>query len=293
MIKRYLPYILLILTTLFWSGNFVLSKGINQIIHPIALGFWRWLIAGLILLPFSYSMLIKQRHLIKKHFLYFNFLGFLGITSFNILIYFAMHYTTAINAVLVNSFVPIMILVVSLAVYKEKPMISQIFGILISILGIFSIMLKGNLFAIFELSFNIGDILVFVAGLTWAIYTVLLRSLPKDIHPLLFLESIIILGLIYLLPMYLFELYKFGGFQPDIKIVVSIGYVAIFASVLAFIFWNKAVKDVGAAKAGPFIHLMPIFGALLASIFLDEKLQLYHVAGISLVFIGIFIVNRK
>jgi drug/metabolite transporter (DMT)-like permease len=278
---------------LFWSGNFVLSRGINELVPPVALGFWRWLIAGLILLPFSAKYLWRDLGIIKKRFLYFNLLAFLGVTCFNTLIYTAVHYTTAINAVLVNSFVPILILFVSLMIYREKPIINQISGIIISTIGIVVIMVKGSVDGLLNFRFNPGDLLVFIAALTWALYTVLLKSLPKEIHPLSFLQGIIILGLFYMLPFYIFEYNIKGGFELNSKTFVSIGYVAIFASVIAFIFWNRAVRDVGANRAGPFIHLMPVFGTILAIIFLGEKLYLFHIVGIFLVFSGILLTNKK
>ena len=288
-----MSYLLLVGAALFWSGNFVLSRGINELVPPIALGFWRWLIAGVILLPFSAKYLWRDLEVIKKGFLYFNLLAFLGVTCFNTLIYTAVHYTTAINAVLVNSFVPILILLVSLIIYREKPIINQISGIIISTLGIMIIMVRGSVDGILNFKFNLGDILVFIAALTWALYTVLLKSLPKEIHPLSFLQCIIILGLLYMFPFYILEYSIKGGFELNSKTIVSIGYVAIFASVVAFIFWNRAVRDLGANRAGPFIHLMPVFGTILAIIFLGEKLYFFHLIGISLVFFGILLTNKK
>ncbi len=288
-----MAYLFLIGATLFWSGNFVLSRGINEIIPPVALGFWRWFVAGIILLPFAYKYFIKDIEIVKKNFLYFNILGFLGVGCFNTLVYSAVHYTTAINAVLVNSFVPILILFISLMIYKDKPTINQVVGIIISMSGIVVIMVKGSLNGLVNFRFNPGDILIFLAALTWALYTVLLKSLPKEIHPLSFLLTIILIGLVYMLPFYILEFFVKGGFVLNSKTMISIIYVALFASVIAFIFWNRAVREIGANKAGPFIHLMPVFGTIMAIVFLGEKLYIYHVVGILLVFSGILLANKK
>ncbi|MCA1927110.1 MAG: DMT family transporter [Calditerrivibrio sp.] len=288
-----MAYLLLVLTSLFWSGNFVLSKGINQLIPPISLGFWRWLIAGIILLPFSVKFLLSDIKLIKKNILYINLLAILGVSTFNTLIYTAVHYTSAINAILINSFVPIIILLVSFVIYRDKPSFRQISGIIISMVGIFNIMLRGEITKIFELSFNRGDILVIIAAFVWAVYTVLLKSFPKGLHPLSFLQSIIIFGIIYMFPFYINEYLTVGGFTLNIKTIGSILYVSIFASVIAFIFWNRAVKEVGANKAGPFVHLMPVFGTILAVSFLGETLYIYQIVGILLVFFGILISTKR
>lgn len=288
-----MAYLLLILTSLFWSGNFVLSKGINQVIPPISLGFWRWLIAGIILLPFSIKFLLSDIKLIKRSILHINLLAIFGVSTFNTLIYTAVHYTTAINAILINSFVPIIILLLSFIIYRDKPSIRQILGIITSMVGIFSIMLRGEIIKIFELSFNKGDILVIIAAFVWAVYTVLLKTFSKGLHPLSFLQSIIILGIMYMLPFYINEYLTFGGFTLNIKTVGSILYVSIFASVIAFIFWNRAVKEVGANKAGPFVHLMPVFGTIMAVLFLGETLYIYQIIGILLVFSGILMSTKK
>ncbi|MEF3254587.1 MAG: DMT family transporter [Deferribacterales bacterium] len=288
-----MAYILLILTTLFWSGNFVLSRGVNDLIPPISLGFWRWFWAGVILLPFSFKYLKKDLKIIKENIIYINIVGILGVSLFNTLIYKAVHYTTAINAILINSFVPIIVLFFSLIIYKDKPNFKQIIGIIISILGIINIILKGDLTKILELSFNKGDILVLLAATDWALYTVLLKSIPRGLHPLSFLQSIVIFGVIYLLPFYIYEIHKFGTFPINLKTTISILYVAIFASVIAFIFWNRAVKDIGANNTAPFVHLMPVFGTIMAIVFLGEKLFLFQVIGILLVFIGILLATRR
>ena len=288
-----MAYLFLILSTLFWSGNFVLSRGIAEIIPPFSLAYFRWIAAFLILLPFTFRLIYRHHHLILKYIRYLLVLAFLGVAAFNTLIYSAMHYTTAINAVLVTSFIPILILIISSAAYKEKPTRIQLIGIMVSICGIAMIILKADINRLIQLSFNKGDLLVLTAAFTWAAYSVLLRNFPNELHPLVFLQSIIFLGLIIMTPFYLVEFYSKGGFPLNLSTVGSILYVGLFASVLAFICWNRAVREIGAANAGPFVHLMPVFGTIFAIIFLGEKVAYYHLIGITLVFMGILISTKK
>ncbi len=288
-----MAYLFLILSTLFWSGNFVLSRGIAEIIPPVALGYFRWITAFLILFPFTFRLIFQNYHLIKKHVPYLLTLAFLGVSTFNTLIYKAMHYTTAINAVLVTSFIPILILIISSVAYREKPTRIQLIGILASVSGIGTIILKADINRLIQLSFNTGDLLVLIAAFSWAAYSVMLKNYPKDLHPLVFLQAIIFFGLIILTPFYAAELYFVGGFPINSSTMVSILYVGLFASVLAFICWNKAVREIGANRAGPFVHLMPVFGTIFAIIFLEEKVAYYHLIGIILVFSGIIISTKK
>jgi drug/metabolite transporter (DMT)-like permease len=144
-----------------------------------------------------------------------------------------------------------------------------------------------------QLSFNTGDLLVIIAAFSWAAYSVMFKSFPKELHPLVFLQSIIFLGLIVLTPFYYEELYFRGGFPINPATIVSILYVGLFASILAFIFWNKAVREIGASNAGPFVHLMPVIGTIFAIIFLGEKVAYYHLIGIMLIFTGILISTKK
>lgn len=284
-----MPYLLLTLSALFWSGNFVLSRGMHAEIPPVSLAFWRWTIALLILAPFGLRRIYKQRALLKQHSRFMLFQGLLGVTGFNTLIYLAMQSTTAINAVLVNSCIPIIIVVISWLVYGERLSIKQSVGVLISLSGVLLIIAKGDVVALQKLTFNRGDLLVLTAALVWAFYSANLRNYPKDLHPIAYQTGIMLIGLIFLFPCYLLELKTGKHMEINIATTLTIGYVALFASVLAFICWTRAIRDVGANRAGPFIHLMPVFSTILAIIFLDEVLLGYHIRGIFLVFSGIFI----
>jgi drug/metabolite transporter (DMT)-like permease len=284
-----MPYLLLTLSALFWSGNFVLSRGMHAEIPPVTLAFWRWTVALLIIAPFGLRRIYDQRALLRKHSRFMLFQGILGVTGFNTLIYLAMQSTTAINAVLVNSCIPVLIVIVSWIFYHDRLSMRQVAGVLISLGGVVLIIAKGDIAALQQLSFNRGDLLVLVAALVWAFYSANLRNYPKDLHPISYQTGIMLAGLVFLLPCYLLELQSGKQMATTVATTLTIGYVALFASVLAFICWTRAIRSVGANRAGPFIHLMPVFSTILAIIFLDERLLAYHIKGMLLVFTGIFI----
>ncbi len=282
-----MPYLLLMLTTLFWSGNFVLSRGMHTAIPPMTLSFWRWAIALLILLGLAHRHLFSQRHLFRRHHRFILVQSLLGVTGFNTLLYQAMQYTTAINAVLVNSCIPVLIVLFSWLLYGETMRIRQCLGVLVSLLGVLSIMAKGEVATLLQVSFNHGDLLVLAAAVVWALYSSNLKQYPQELHPLAYLTMINTIGLLGILPLYLLELHSGKTFTPNPATVATILYVAVFASVLAFIFWNQAIRAIGAVKAGPFVHLMPVFSTTLAVLFLGETVTWYHAMGVLLIFGGI------
>ncbi|MGI9537005.1 MAG: DMT family transporter [Desulfocapsaceae bacterium] len=288
-----MPYLLLVLTTLFWSGNFVLSRGMHADIPPLALSFWRWALALLILLVFSWRIFWRQRDIVARERKFIIIQGLLGVTGFNSLIYLAVQSTTAVNAVLINSCTPILIALCALLINKEPLSPRQWTGILLSLSGVTLIMVGGDLSSLVELEFNRGDLLVFCAGLVWALYSVNLKSFPQDLHPFSYLAGIMIAGLLGIIPFYLLELGMEYQMVVNTPTLTTIVYVAIFPSVLAFIFWNRAVRDIGATRAGSFIHLMPVFSSILAVFFLGESIEIFHLQGIGLVFGGIFLATYR
>lgn len=284
-----MPYLLLVLTTLFWSGNFVLSRGMHADIPPLALSFWRWALALAIMLAFSWRTFLSQRGIVYRERRFIIIQGLLGVTGFNSLIYLAVQSTTAVNAVLINSCVPILIALCSLFINKEPLSLRQWAGILVSLTGVALIIVGGKLGSLVELDFNRGDLLVLCAGLAWALYSVNLKRFPDELHPFSYLLGIMVAGLIGILPFYILELGMGYGLTANLPTLTTIVYVAIFPSVLAFIFWNRAVRDIGANRAGVFIHLMPVFSSIMAIMFLGESIELFHLQGIALVFAGIFL----
>lgn len=288
-----MPYILLIFTTLFWSGNFVLSRGMHAAIPPFSLSFWRWAVALLLLCCFALRHLLRERQLVLKYKKFIIIQGVVGVAGFNSLIYLAIQTTTAINAVLVNSCIPVIIVVLSWVMYKDRLSVRQCLGVATSLSGVMLIISGGRPATLLQLQFNRGDILVFIAALCWAYYSAHLKKYPKGLHPLAYQVAIVIVGLTILLPLYLLEMATGKFMTLSTASIVTIVYVAVFASVLAFIFWNRAVTMLGANIAGPFIHLMPVFSTILAVLFLGETLTPTHIQAICLIFGGILLTTFR
>ena len=284
-----MPYILLTLTVLFWSGNFVLGRGVHDVIPPVALAFWRWAVAFLILLPFAVKHLKGQRHMLKEHWKVLTVLAILSVTFFNTFIYRAVQSTSAINTLFVNSMTPIFIAIIAWAGFKDDIRFRQWFGIVLSFFGLAWIISRGRPEVLLTLQFAKGDLWTLAAAMSWAIYTVILRKRPAGLHPLVFLSTIIAIGIVFLLPIYIWEILSGATLRLTAASIGSIAYVAVFPSVLAYIFWNRAVGEVGATKAGVFMHLMPVFGVSLAILFLGERLSPYHLPGFGMIFSGILL----
>ena len=283
----WLPYLLLTLTVLFWSGNFVLGRGIRELIPPVSLNFWRWTGALAVLLPFTLTRTIRQWPLVRRHWLTLALMSIPSITIFNTFIYTALQSTTTTNTVLVNAMVPVFIGVAAWLIFGVRMARRQILGVLISVVGLVFLLTQGDWAVIRNLAFSRGDLWTLGAGVSWALYSVMLRRRPMQIDPLVFLTGLIAFGLIFLLPFYLWELSVRGGFVLTGPSLASIGYVCVFPSVLSYIFWNRGVELVGANRAGIFFHLMPVFSIIMAAAFLGERLHHYHLLGMALIFSGI------
>ncbi|MBN2331558.1 MAG: DMT family transporter [Deltaproteobacteria bacterium] len=292
MIKKLFPFLCLILATLCWGGNFVLGRLIHSDIPPIALNFWRWTGAIICLLPISGIKLWQYRSIIRRNLGITTILAVTGVTGFNSCIYVALHSTTAINAALMIATVPLMVPPLSFLLLKTPLTISQLMGTVVSLIGALIFITHGKLLQIGSLQFVRGDFLVLTAAFLWSVYTVLYNRRPKDIPPIDFLLIISIWGTIILSPFYIGEIVLHGGFPVNAANLLAIAYVAVFASVVAFISWNYAVSQIGPNKSGLFAHCMPLFSTLLAIFFLKEKLYLFHLVGVAFVAVGIVVSSR-
>lgn len=282
-----MPYLLLTLSALIWSGNFVLSRAMNATIPPAGFVFWRWLVAVLVLLPIVLPKLRKEWPIVRANLKLICICGFFGVTLFNFLIYTAMHSTTAINAALVNSAIPVFIIMFARLFFGQRVSLRQHAGIALSLAGVATIILQGDLARIRTLTFNRGDLLVLLAAVAWALYSVALRRYPQGLNPFLFLFGMSVTGLVFLLPFYALEIRSGALMTCNLPTILSIGYVGVLASVVAFTTWNIGLRRVGAHVGGQFVHLMPAFSTMLAVGFLGEQLQLFHICGIALILAGI------
>ncbi len=286
------PFLLLTLTALFWSGNFVIGRAVKSNIPPISLAFWRWALALLILIPFSISHVRTQWPLLRQHWRVLTVYGVLGVSCFNTFVYIGLHTTTATNALLLNSIIPILIVLLSHLLASTPISLRQTLGIAISLAGVLTIICRADLDVILTLQINSGDAWILLAVISWAFYTFLLRQRPAGLHPLSFLTSVVAIGLIPLSMLYAWEFSQGARVVLDPANISSILYVALFPSVLAFVFWNQGVMEIGPSRAGLFLYLMPVFGTVLSILFLGEVFHLFQLAGVGLIFSGIWLTTR-
>lgn len=287
------PYLLLTLTALFWSGNMVLGRGIRADVPPMALAFWRWTIAFLLVLPLALPHFKSQWPLLRQGWKPVLILGLIGVGGYNTFAYIALQYTSATNAVLLNSFIPVVTIAISWAFLGKHLSRLQVVGVITSLVGALSIVAHGDLNVLTHLNLNIGDAWMLLAVLVWAVYTVGLAWRPSGVHPMLMLAAMTAVGLAALFPAYLWEMAAGRHININLGSLASLAYVGIFPSFLGYIFYNRGVGEIGANKGSLFIHLMPVFGTLLSVIFLGEIPLWYHYLGIGLIFAGIWLTMRK
>ena len=294
MSKTNLAYILLVLTTIFWSGNFIVGKAATIYnIPPFSLNFFRWLFAGIILLPFTFKEIILKKNYIKENFGLFIILGITSITVFNSIVYYSLYFTQVITGVLMISTIPVWIILISSLLKIEKTNIYQIFGILLSLIGVVAIITKSDLEVIKGLEFNKGDLSIIVAMFSWAIFSTLLKKKKLKVSQITLLQVVIIFGLIFLTPIYIIELLLGNYIVLEKPFFLTLAYVVIFPGLLSFLFWIKGISVIGANRSGIFLHLMPIFGSVFAIIIFKEKIMFYHLIGAIFIIFGIRISNIK
>lgn len=287
------PYLLLTLTVLSWSGNMVVGRGIRGDVPPLSLAFWRWVIAFLLVLPLALPHLKSQWPLLRKGWKAVLLLGLLGVGGYNTFAYLALQDTTATNAALLNSFIPIATIAISWAFLGKHLRRVEGIGVLISLCGALTIVSHGNINILIHLNLNVGDVWMLAAVAVWAVYTVGLAWRPAGVHPMLMLAAMTLVGLLALAPAYAWELAQGRHINLQPSSFAALAYVGIFPSFIGYIFYNRGVAEVGANKASLFIHLMPVFGTLLSALFLHEVPYWYHYLGIGLIFGGIWLTMKK
>ena len=292
--KNSLAYLLLILASLFWSGNFIVGKVASTFeIPPFSLNFYRWLFAWLILLPFTYKELINKKNYILNNKVFFIILGITSITIFNSIVYYSLNFTQVISGVLMISTIPVMIMFISSLLNIEKTNIFQIIGVVLSLTGVVFIITKADLELIKNLDFNKGDLTMVIAMLSWATYSALLKKQKYEISPIALLQVVITFGFIFLIPIYFIEMNMGYIIKLEKPFYLTLAYVVIFPGLASFFFWIKGIAIIGANRAGVFLHLMPIFGAIMAMIIFDEKFMFYHFLGAIFIIAGITLSNKK
>lgn len=284
-------YFLLTFVSLFWAGNSIVGRAARELVPPVALSFWRWLVALLIILPIAWPYLKRDWPELRRRWPILLLFGVLGVGAFNTLLYSGLQYTTALNAMILHAAQPALILIVGMLLFRDATTRPQLIGVLLSLVGVLTIVTRGNLQALLALRMNIGDGLILLAGLLWAVYAVHLRKRP-GVHPLSFLASTVIIGVVAILPFYLFELSRGRTIVPATESWLTIAYVALFPSLIAYLFYNRGVELIGSARTGQFINLTPVFGAILSVLLLKERFGLYHLIGVMLIGAGMLLAER-
>ena len=292
--KNNLAYILLVLTTLFWSGNFIVGKAASTYdIPPFSLNFYRWLFAGLILLPFTFKEILNKKSYIFNNIGFFIILGITSITIFNSTVYYSLYYMQVISGVLMISTIPVWIMFISSILGIEKTNKFQIFGVILSLLGVLFIITKSDMNIIKNLAFNRGDLIMTIGMFAWALYSDIKKKKSYEISQITLLEVVIITGLIFLIPIYILEMNFGNQIVLGKPFILTLTYVVLFPGLASFFFWIKGIAIIGANRAGVFLHLMPVFGSIMAIILFDEKFMFYHLLGAIFIIGGITLSNKK
>ena len=285
---------MLVCATLFWAGNFTIGKfAYLENIPPYSLAFLRWCLVWLILLPFTYKEILRLKDNIKKNLSLFFILGFTSVCIFTSFTYNALNYTQVINASLFNTAIPVTIILVCFLLKIEKTNLFQISVLLISVLGILSIITKLDLNILLTLNFNKGDLFMIVAIIAWGIYSAYLKKRTFDVSLLALIQVICSFGLIFLAPGFFFELIQDKTIEINSNLFYILVYVAIFPSIGSYYCWAGAVSIIGANRAGIFLSLIPLFSTIFAIIFFNEKFLFFHFIGSILIIIGLFLSNKK
>ncbi len=288
------PYLLLTLTVLFWSGNMVTGRGLREDVPPILLALLRWLIALGLTLPFAWRHFDRgQLATMRQAWPAMLLLGLLGVGGFNTFAYLALQDTTATNASLLNSFIPIVTVALSWLFLGKRLNRPEAIGVFISMLGVLLIVAHGDIDVLLGLEPNRGDLWMLVAVLTWALYTVGLQYRPAGLDPMVMLAAFTLIGLASLLPAAAVEYAAGARMQVSTASVLGVLYTGVFPGFLGYVFYNRGVAAVGPNRGALFIHLMPAFGTGLAALFLGERPGWYHFTGIAMIFAGITLNTRR
>ncbi len=288
-----LTYAGLVLTPLFWAGNAVVARGTVDSIPPLSMAFWRWMIALAILLPFALPGIWRHRAVIRQHLGSMLVLAALSVGAFNSLLYLAAVTTTATNIALINATIPIFVSLLAWMLLGDRTRPVQVLGIGMAIFGILAVVARGDLSVLTSLEAQPGDLIMVAAVLSWGLFSVLLRRQAVPLPGFTFLSTQILLGTLVILPFYLGDLLFFsGGFEVTRGTALPIAFFAIFPGILAYGFWNYAVHRIGPSRAAIFIYLTPVFASVLAGIFLEESLGLFHMVGGAFILAGLLLAPR-
>jgi len=285
---------MLVCATLFWAGNFMVGKfAFFSNVPPMTLVFFRWLLVWFILLPFTYKEILKFKNVILGNLPLLFFLALTSVGLFNSFTYLSLVHTQVINASLFNTAIPAIIILLCFIFKIEKTNKFQILGLLISVLGILSIITKLNLNILLTLNFNKGDLIMIGGVISWGLYSSFLKR-KKFTLPLLTLVHILCtFGLIFIIPQFIYEFSQDQFIKFDINLFGILIFLALFPSIGSYYCWAGAVSIIGANRAGIFLSLIPLFSTIMAIFFYDEKFEFFHLIGAILIILGLFLSNKE
>ena len=292
--KNIKAYLMLVLASIFWAGNFIVGKfAFFENIPPFSLVFFRWLTVWFILLPFTYKEILNNKSNIFNSFSLLLLLGLTSVGLFNSFVYISLNYTQVINASLFNTAIPAAIILFCFLFKIENTNSYQLAGLIISVIGVFVIITRLDLNILLTLSFNIGDIWMICAVFCWGIYSAFLKKLKLKISLLSLVHILCSCGLIFLFPQFLYEYSQSDIINVNKNFLYCLVYLALFPSIGSYYCWTGAVSIIGPNRAGIFLMLIPLFSAAMAIFFFKEEFQLYHFIGSIFVIIGLFLANKK
>ncbi len=283
---------LLVTANLFWAGNIVLARGLAGHVPPIALAYWRWTGAFLIAVGFAWPRLKADLPILLRHWKAMLVLSATGIATYNTMSYIGLNSTTALNVLLLQSATPLIIIVWAYLLFRETPTARQALGVCVSLLGVGVIAAHGSLDVLAHLRLNRGDLWVLFALMIYGFYCVALRKRPA-VHPLSFLVAAMGIGSLMMLPFMIAEYATGARIEGGMPSYLGIAYTAVLPSFVAYLFFNRGVELIGPGPAGQSMHLMPLFGSVLAVVFLNERFQLYHAAGFAFIAAGILLATIR
>ncbi|MGP1717292.1 MAG: DMT family transporter [Methylophilus sp.] len=283
---------LLLLPPLLWAGNFIAGRAINAAVPPVTLSLIRWSIALLCLLPFALRPFLRDRvHYYTYRWHVFG-TAITGVAAFNLLVYWGLHTTSATNGIILNSFIPFLVAIFGFLFYRQLLAPGQLIGLLVSLTGVLVVVSHGDLQVLLTLAFAEGDVIIFLAMVFWALYTLWVKEIPPTINRTGLMLCQVMIALVFLLPLYLWESQTTSVHLENPQTLWILAYIGIFPSVIALLAYSKAVTLVGSVRASVFIHAMPIFGSVLSTLLLHEAFHLYQLLGMLTIFTGIWLANR-
>lgn len=291
--QKMLTILFFVIPPLFWAGNYIVGRAVRNDVPPVTLTFVRWLIALTIILPFAAPHIRRDYRKYLQHPLRIIAVSLSGIAAFSLLVYYGLHHTSGTNALLLNSCVPVLIMLFSCLFFKTRLNHLQIISVFISCCGVLTIILKGDIRALFHLAFSSGDMLLLAAMACFAFYTLWLKKLPADINKMGLLGIQVTITLIAVAPLYFRELHSGAQVYWNQVTIPGVIFLGVFPSFISYLLYGCCVEAVGTERAGLSIHLIPVFGVLLSVVFLGEHIQLFHVIGISIILSGVGLANVK